>query len=104
MGEFRERDILPVIVASDSSRELKKMSQEYDMVFIADIKKRAVIKTYKANWGGAPIHEEVFYHRKVLLPMTYLIDCRGVIVWKFAGEKKVRPAIPALLSAIDKHI
>ncbi len=80
------------------------MGEQYDMVFIADIRKRTVIKQYGANWGGSPAHEEVFYHRKICLPLTYLLNSEGVIVWKYVGTKTDRPDIDALLDAIDRHI
>jgi hypothetical protein len=72
------------------------MSKKYDMVFIADLKTKEIIRVYDA--------EKVDSTFKDLHPITYLVNPEASIVWKFVGTKKIRPSDEEIFTAITKFL
>ena len=96
LEKFNELGIKLVAIASDTPLELKKMSKKYDMVFIADLDTKKIIRAYDAVKVDATF--------KDLHPLTYLLNSEAEIVWKYIGTKKVRPSNEEIFTAITKFL
>lgn len=89
-----------VAIASDTPRELKKMSKKYDMVFIADLKTKEIIRAYDAEKVDSSKKARKNLKMKDLHPLTYLLNSKAEIVWKYIGTKEVRPSNEEIFTAI----
>jgi len=95
-------DVKLVAIASDTPRELKKMSEKYDMVYIADLNTKEIIRAYDAEKVDSSKKAEKNLKIKDCLPITYLLNSEAKIVWRFIGTKEVRPPNRKIFAAIKK--
>ncbi len=93
-----------VAIASDTPRELKKMSKNFDMVYIADLKTMEIIRAYDAEKVDSSEKENKNIKKKDLHPLTYLLNSEAKIVWKFMGTKESRPPNRKIFAAIKKFL
>jgi peroxiredoxin len=100
--EFKKRNIKLLIIVTDRSMSLKKLSEKenYDFTVIAD-EKAEIAKQFKAF--GKPIDYDMIKF-ELAIPTTYLIDTDGKIIWRYLGNKTDRPSIEAILEAIDTKL
>ena len=98
-------DVKLVAIASDTPRELKKMSKKYDMgVFIADLDTKEIIRAYDADKVDKSEKENKHLKKKDLHPLAYLLNSEAKIVWRFIGTKEVRPPNRKIFAAIKKFL
>ena len=94
-----------VAIASDTPRELKKMSKKYDMgVFIADLDKKEIIRAYDAEKLDSTKKPEKNLKIKDCIPITYSLNSDSTIMWKFVGTKEKRPPNSKIFAAIKKFL
>ena len=74
------------------------------MVFIADLKTNETIHAYGAEKVDTSLKENDHLKHKDLHPLTYLLNDRAEIVWKYIGTKKVRPSDEEIFTAITKFL
>jgi len=97
-------DVKLVAIASDTPRELKKMSKKYEMVYIADLYTKEIIRAYDAEKVDKSEKENKHLKKKDLHPLAYLLNSEAKIVWRFIGTKEVRPPNRKIFSAIKKFL
>jgi peroxiredoxin len=97
-------DVKLVAIASDTPRELKKMSEKYDMVYIADLDTKEIIRAYDAEKFDSTKKPEKNLKIKDCLPITYLLNSESTILWKFVGTKEKRPPNKKIFAAIKKFL
>nr|QEE18026.1 hypothetical protein DSAG12_03864 [Candidatus Prometheoarchaeum syntrophicum] len=97
-------DVKLVAIASDTTRELKKMSEKYAMVYIADLNTKEIIRAYDAEKIDSTKKPEKNLKIKDVLPLSYLLNNRAEIVWRFVGTKEKRPPNRKIFAAIKKYL
>jgi peroxiredoxin len=87
---------------TDRAIPLKQLAekQNYDFTVIAD-EKAEIAKQYKAY--GKPIDFDLI-KIDIAIPTTYLVNAKGMVVWRFLGNKTERPTIETILEAIDTKL
>jgi len=98
-------DVKLVAIAPDTPRELKKMSEKYDMsVFIADLDTKEIIRAYDAEKIDSSEKGNKHLKKKDLHPLAYLLNSEAKIVWRFIETKEVRPPNKKIFAAIKKFL
>ena len=80
------------------------MSEKYEMVYIADLNTKEIIRAYDAEKVDSNKKPEKNLKIKDVHPLTYLINERAEIVWKFVGTKEKRPSNKKIFAAIKKFL
>ena len=88
-----------ISIVTDRMRPLKKLAEKenYQFTLIAD-KQAEISKLFHAY--GKPIDYEMI-NSELAIPLTYLVNRDGEIVWRYMGNKTDRPSIEAITEAID---
>ena len=92
-------------IASDSVGLLKKFREEnnFKVDIISDRGAKSVIKEYGVYWFAPGAGKKI--NIKQAVPSKFLINKKGIIVWKYIGKDKTdRPSIEMMMSIIDEYI
>lgn len=103
MDEFEKRDVLLLAVAADAPKKLKGMCN-YGLSLISDLPKRKIMTAFKTKTINKILVDKIFGKQILAVPVTFLINSDGAIVWKYIGSRTERPPNQVLLDAIDKHL
>jgi peroxiredoxin len=100
--EFKKRNVKLLIILTDKTMPLKKLTEKenYGFTVISD-EKAEIAKQFKA-FGKSVDYDMIKF--ELAIPTTYLINPEGKIVWRYLGNKTDRPSIEAILSAIDTNL
>lgn len=89
-SEFEKEGIICVAVGFDPPENLKKM-EKYSSILISDYPSHAIINAYKANQLFPPIFDRKANKSELALTISYLINSKGIIVWKFRKKDILNP-------------
>jgi len=81
-----------------------KMSKKYEMVYIADLDTKEIIRAYGAEKLDSTKKPEKNLKVKDCRPITYLLNSESTILWKFVGTKEKRPPNRKIFAAIKKFL
>jgi len=104
LSEFKKRNIKLLSIASDSVRLLRKFKEEnnFDVDMISD-RGAKIAKEYNVYWFAPGAGKKI--NIKQAVPSKFLINKKGIIVWKYIGKDKTdRPSIEMMTSIIDKNL
>ncbi|GAG95096.1 unnamed protein product [marine sediment metagenome] len=104
ISEFEKRNIKLLSIASDSVRLLKKFKEEnnFNVDIISD-RGAKIAKEYDVYWFAPGAGKKI--NIKQAVPSKFLINKKGIIVWKYIGKDKTdRPSIEMMTSIIDKQL
>ena len=104
ISEFEKRKIKLISIASDSVRLLRKFKEEnnFNIDMISD-RGAKIAEQYKVKWFAPGAGKKI--NIKQAVPSKFLINKKGIIVWKYIGKDKTdRPSIEMMTSIIDKHL
>lgn len=102
--EFEKRNIKLLSIASDSVRLLRKFKEEnnFSVDMISD-RGAKIAKEYDVYWFAPGAGKKI--NIKQAVPSKFLINKKGIIVWKYIGKDKTdRLSIEMMTSIIDKHL
>ena len=104
MLEFNSRNIKLISIASDSVRLLRKFKEENNFaVDIISDRGAKIAKKYGVYWFAPGGGKD--YKIKKAIPSKFLINKKGIIVWKYIGKDKTdRPSINMMTELIDQYI
>ena len=104
ISEFEKRNIKLLSIASDSVRLLRKFKEEnnFNVDIISD-RGAKIAQDYGVNWYAPGAGKKI--NSKQAVPSKFLINKKGIIVWKYIGKDKTdRPSIEMMTSIIDKQL
>ena len=102
--EFEKRNIKLLSIASDSVRLLRKFKEEnnFSVDMISD-RGAKIAKEYDVYWFAPGAGKKI--NIKQAVPSKFLINKKGIIVWKYIGKDKTdRPSIEMMTSIIDENL
>lgn len=88
-----------ISIVTDRARSLKRLydKEKYGFTMIAD-SQAEISKQFKAY--GKPVDFDII-KSELAIPITYLINNDGVILWRYLGNKTDRPPIQEIIKAMD---
>jgi peroxiredoxin len=101
---FENRKIKLISIASDSVRLLRKFKEEngFSVDMISD-RGAKIAKEYGVYWFAPGGGKD--YKIKQAVPSKFLINKKGIIVWKYIGKDKTdRPSIERMTDIINNNI
>ena len=104
ISEFEKRNIKLLSIASDSVRLLKQFKEEnkFEVDIISD-RGAIIAKQYDVYWFAPGAGKKI--NIKQAVPSKFLINQKGIIVWKYIGKDKTdRPSIEMMTLIIDEYI
>jgi peroxiredoxin len=104
LSKFEKKNIKILSIASDSVRLLRKFKEENNFTIdIVSDRGAKIAKEYDVYWFAPGAGKKI--NIKQAVPSKYLINKKGIIVWKYIGKNKTdRPSIEMMMSIIDKYI
>ncbi len=102
ISEFEKRNIKLLSIASDSVRLLRQFKEENNFsVDIISDRGAKIAKEYDVYWFAPGAGKKI--NIKQAVPSKFLINKKGIIVWKYIGKDKTdRPSIEMMTSIIDE--
>lgn len=104
ISKFEKRNVKLISIASDSVRLLRIFKEENNFgVDIISDRGAKIAKDYGVYWFAPGAGKKI--NIKQAVPSKFLINKKGIIVWKYIGKDKTdRPSIEMMTKIIDKYI
>ncbi len=103
LEEFKKMDVILVAIAFDTPENLQHMTK-YGEIIISDYPSREIMTAFNTNMVKPGFWDRRLKKTNLAVPITFLIDSSGKIVWKFLGTPSRRPKNRVILQAISKYL